>query len=142
MNVTTLELTLRTEGFTDIIDLTPRLIRLLEENGFSEGQMLVFVPGSTAAVTTIEYEPGLKKDLKELLEEWIPMDRRYFHDDTWHDGNGYAHLRASLFKPSLHIPFKQGRLLLGTWQQVILVDFDNRPRLRNVIVQLMGTTSR
>ena len=102
--------------------------------------MLVFVPGSTAALTTIEFEPGLQKDLKEFFEEWIPMSKRYHHNETWHDGNGYAHVRSSMLKPSLTIPFNEASLQLGTWQQVILVDFDNRKRSRSLVVQLAGNT--
>jgi secondary thiamine-phosphate synthase enzyme len=111
---------------------------LLSSSGFSEGNLLVFVPGSTAGLTTIEYESGLKRDLKEFFEKWIPMKERYYHNERWHDGNGYAHVRAAMLKPSLIIPFSRQRLSLGTWQQVILVDFDNRPRHRELIVQFNG----
>ncbi len=138
MDVLTEELHVQTRGFNDVIDLTPSLQKILKNSNFTEGQLLVFVPGSTAGITTIEFEPGLKKDLKELWEALIPMNRRYHHDDTWHDGNGYAHLRASIVKPDLLIPFRNAQLLLGTWQQVILLDFDNRPRNRRLIVQLTG----
>lgn len=134
----TKSLGIETNGFTDIIDITPYLSNILKEENFKEGQMLVFVAGSTAALTTVEFESGLRLDLKEFFEEWIPMKKRYHHNDTWHDGNGYAHVRASMLKPSLTIPFNESRLLLGTWQQVILVDFDNRRRNRNLIVQLIG----
>ena len=129
-----------TKGFTDIIDITHHLKKILKEEHFKEGQMLVFVPGSTAALTTIEFEPGLQKDLKEFFEEWIPMSKRYHHNETWHDGNGYAHVRSSMLKPSLTIPFNEASLQLGTWQQVILVDFDNRKRSRSLVVQLAGNT--
>lgn len=129
---------INTNGFTDIIDITPQLQEMLKEEDFVEGQMLVFVPGSTAGLTTVEFEPGLRKDLKEFFEEWIPMSKRYHHNETWHDGNGYAHVRSSILKPSLTIPFHKARLLLGTWQQVILIDFDNRKRNRNLVVQLAG----
>ena len=98
----------------------------------------VFISGSTAAVTTIEYEPGLVKDLPEIFEKIAPAGKRYHHDDTWHDGNGYAHVRAALLGPSLTIPFSDGKLHLGTWQQVVLIDFDNRPRKREVVVQITG----
>jgi len=138
MNILTEELFVETKGFNDIIDLTPYLQKFLKESQITEGQLLVFVPGSTAGITTIEFEPGLKKDIKEFWETLIPMNRRYHHDDTWHDGNGYAHLRAALVKPDLLIPVKNAQLLLGTWQQVILLDFDNRPRHRKLIVQIMG----
>ena len=135
---TTKSLEIETHGFTDIIDITPKLSSLLKEENYKEGQMLVFVPGSTAALTTVEFEPGLQRDLKEFFEEWIPMKERYHHNDTWHDGNGYAHVRASMLKPSLTIPFNHTQLLLGTWQQVILIDFDNRKRNRGLIVQIIG----
>lgn len=135
---TTKSLQIETAGFNDIIDITPRLSGILKEENYREGQMLIFVPGSTAALTTVEFEPGLQKDLKEFFEEWIPMKKRYHHNDTWHDGNGYAHVRASMLKPSLTIPFEHNQLLLGTWQQVILIDFDNRKRNRGLIVQIMG----
>jgi secondary thiamine-phosphate synthase enzyme len=100
--------------------------------------MTVFVPGSTAGITNIEYEPGLLKDLPDFLEKILPSNQSYEHDNTWHDGNGYAHLRSALLKPSMTIPFADGKLLLGTWQQIILLDFDNRPRQRTVVIQLIG----
>ena len=129
-----------TNGFTDIIDITPQLQKILKEENYDQGQMLVFVPGSTAGLTTVEFEPGLRKDLKEFFEEWIPMNKRYHHNETWHDGNGYAHVRSSMLKPSLTIPFHEAKLMLGTWQQVILIDFDNRRRSRSLVVQLAGNT--
>ena len=138
MEITTKSLEISTQGFTDIIDITPKLRDILKNENYAQGQMMVFIPGSTAALTTVEFEPGLEKDLKEKFEEWIPMDDRYHHNETWHDGNGYAHVRASMLKPSLTIPFTNGSLRLGTWQQVILIDFDNRKRNREVIVQLLG----
>jgi secondary thiamine-phosphate synthase enzyme len=101
----------------------------------------LFVSGSTAAVTTIECEPGLVQDLKAFVERLIPSDKRYHHDDRWGDDNGFSHLRASLFGPSLAIPVEDGRLLLGTWQQIILLDFDNRPRTREIIVQVIGESA-
>lgn len=138
IDITTYTLSISTRGFTDIIDLTGDLQSLLVESSFMEGTLLVFVPGSTAGLTTIEYESGLIRDLKDFFEKWIPTSDRYFHNERWHDGNGYAHIRAALLKPSLFIPFVNKRLSLGTWQQVILVDFDNRPRHRDLVVQLTG----
>jgi len=138
MTITTKSLEITTKGFTDIIDITAHLRDILKNESYKQGHMVVFIPGSTAALTTVEYEPGLEKDLKEKFEEWIPMNKRYHHNETWHDGNGYAHVRASMLKPSLTIPFTNGTLRLGTWQQVILIDFDNRRRNREIIVQLMG----
>jgi len=98
----------------------------------------VFVSGSTAALTTIEFESGLVQDLKEFVEKLTPSDRRYHHDDRWGDDNGFSHLRAALFGPSLAIPIENGQPVLGTWQQIVLLDFDNRPRTREIMVQLMG----
>jgi secondary thiamine-phosphate synthase enzyme len=100
--------------------------------------MTIFVSGSTAGITTIEYEPGLLRDLPEFFEGIIPMKKSYHHDQTWHDGNGYAHLRSSLIKPFFTVPFQAGRLLLGTWQQIVFIDFDNRPRQRKLVVQMIG----
>jgi secondary thiamine-phosphate synthase enzyme len=138
MEIITENISLKTKGFTDIIDLTPSLKELLQEQRFLNGQMTVFVPGSTAGITNIEYEPGLLKDLPDFLEKILPSNKFYEHDNTWHDGNGYAHLRSALLKPSMTIPFTDGKLLLGTWQQIILLDFDNRPRQRTVVIQLIG----
>lgn len=130
------QITLKTRGHTDIIDITPQLRKLLAESDAADGHIIVFVPGSTGGITTVEYEPGLLKDLPEFFEKIIPTDRSYHHDKTWHDGNGYAHLRASLLGPSLTVPFQNGQLVLGTWQQVIFIDFDNRSRNRNLHVQI------
>lgn len=129
---------LETKGYNQIIDLTGRLKDLLSASRLMDGYVLVFVPGSTGGLTTIEYEPGLLRDIPEMLERIAPMNTRYHHDDTWHDGNGYAHLRAALIGPSLIIPFEKGRLQLGTWQQVVFIDFDNRPRSRELHVQISG----
>lgn len=136
--IQTLYIEFSTQGHTDVIDITSRLQQLVSSNSWVEGQLLVFVPGSTGALTTIEYEPGLLKDLPELFEKLIPSNKPYHHDHTWHDGNGYAHLRAALLKPHLIIPFAEGKLLLGTWQQVVFIDFDNRPRHRRLVVQIAG----
>lgn len=138
IDLATMSLSFSTKGFNDIIDITPELQSLLRDSSFTEGTVLVFVSGSTAGLTTIEYEDGLKRDLKEFFEKWIPMKDRYFHNERWHDGNGYAHVRAAMLKPSLMIPFTNKRLNLGTWQQAILVDFDNRPRHRELVVQIHG----
>ncbi len=136
--VETQTLQLQTRGFNDVIDVTPEIQRLLQKSKISEGNVLVFVPGSTAGLTTIEYEGGLIQDIKDFFQDWIPMEARYHHNERWHDGNGYAHLRAAMLKPSLQIPFLQKKLLLGTWQQIILIDFDNRPRRRELIIQFSG----
>ncbi|OGQ18702.1 MAG: secondary thiamine-phosphate synthase enzyme [Deltaproteobacteria bacterium RIFCSPHIGHO2_02_FULL_60_17] len=138
MKVRTVKLTEKSQGFCDIIDITAKVQEQVKKEQVQKGVVTLFVPGSTAALTTIEYEPGLVQDLKELVEKLIPSGRRYHHDDRWGDDNGFSHLRASLFGPSLQIPIEGGRLALGTWQQIILVDFDNRPRTREVTVQVMG----
>ena len=128
----------KTSGFCDIIDITAKVREQIEKEKIEQGLVTVFVSGSTAALTTIEYESGLVQDLKEFVEKLIPSDKRYHHDDRWGDDNGFSHLRAALFGPSLAIPIANGRPMLGTWQQIVLLDFDNRPRTREIIVQLMG----
>jgi secondary thiamine-phosphate synthase enzyme len=127
-----------TVGFCDIIDITAKVRQHLATSTIRNGLAALFVSGSTAALTTIEHEPGLIQDLKELVEKLAPSDRRYHHDDRWGDDNGFSHLRASLFGPALTIPVEEGKLSLGTWQQIVLLDFDNRPRTREVTVQFTG----
>lgn len=129
---------LATKGNPDLINITEKLNRILEACGLKSGILTVFVVGSTAAITTFEYEPGLIKDTKEMFEKLIPQKQHYYHDDTWGDANGFSHLRASLQGPSLVVPFQDAKLLLGTWQQVVLAEFDNRARQREIIVQLIG----
>ncbi|MEK7342066.1 MAG: secondary thiamine-phosphate synthase enzyme YjbQ [Candidatus Binatota bacterium] len=138
MKVHTTKFTEKSQGFCDIIDITAKVQERIQKEQVRNGLATLFVSGSTAALTTIEYEPGLVQDLKELLERLIPSNKKYHHDDRWGDDNGFSHLRASLFGPSLQIPVESGRLLLGTWQQIVLVDFDNRPRTREIMVQIMG----
>ncbi len=138
MKIATHSFTVDTKGNTDLIDITGNVQAKLRESGMREGSALVFVPGSTAGITTIEYEPGLLKDYPEFFEKIIPSKERYHHDETWHDNNGFSHVRASLQGGSFTVPFNNGELFLGTWQQIILIDFDHRPRKRNVIVQLTG----
>lgn len=130
----------KTKGFCDIIDLTAKVQERIQKEKVQRGLATLFVTGSTAALTTIEYEPGLIEDMKELVERFIPSNKRYHHDDRWGDDNGFSHLRASVFGPSLNIPIESGRLALGTWQQIVLLDFDNRPRTREVMLQIMGET--
>lgn len=132
------EINLSTKGDGDLINISANILSLLKESKLNDGNMTVFVVGSTAAITTFEYEGGLIRDIKEFCEKIIPSKAHYNHDDTWGDANGFSHLRATLFGPSLVIPFENGKLLLGTWQQVVLAEFDNRPRQRQVIVQMMG----
>ena len=131
-------LSLKTSGDTDVIDITSQVIRKVTESGIIEGQVLLFVPGSTASITTIEYESGVVKDLKEAVERLAPEGIFYRHDARWGDGNGYAHVRAALLGPSLTVPLIDGSLVLGTWQQIVLVDFDNRPRDRKILVHISG----
>lgn len=136
--IRTNKITETTAGFCDIIDITPKVSQHLDRAKIRNGLATLFVAGSTAALTTIEHEPGLVRDLKEFLERFIPSDRRYHHDERWGDDNGFSHLRASLFGPSLTIPVENGRLGLGTWQQIVLLDFDNRARQREITFQFMG----
>lgn len=127
-----------TRGNNDIIDLTHHLKTLIKETTMSNGCVLLFVPGATGALSTIEYEPGLIKDLPELMEKMIPEKKYYHHNETWHDGNGHSHLRATLVGPSLTIPIQDRELILGTWQQVVFLEFDNKPHRRKIAVQIMG----
>lgn len=129
---------LSTRGHSDMHDITAEVQRIVRESGLQDGIVTVFCPSSTSGVTTIEYESGALADLKRLFDEVAPEDRDYQHNLRWGDGNGYAHVRAALLGPSLTVPFRNGRLLLGTWQQITFIDFDNRPRRRELIVQVMG----
>jgi len=131
-----------TRGGGEVVDLTDRLQEWIAAEGIEEGQGTLFVPGSTAAITTIEYEPGVVRDLQQLLEEIAPAERTYHHNAAWGDGNGYAHVRAALLGPSLGLLIRSGQLVRGTWQQVVLCDFDNRPRQRVVEVQAIGRAAR
>jgi secondary thiamine-phosphate synthase enzyme len=123
---------------TDLHDVTQAVAQAAADSGCERGSILVFTPGSTAAVTTIEYESGALSDLTRILEELAPMDGHYEHNERWGDGNGYSHVRAALLGPSLTVPLEGGRPLLGTWQQVVVADFDNRPRTRRVLIQVQG----
>jgi secondary thiamine-phosphate synthase enzyme len=138
MAVSTQRIHLNTRGHTDIVDITGHVAEALESSGLHSGVLTVFVPGSTGGVTTIEYEPGLLKDLPEAFEKFAPTGVGYHHDATWGDGNGSAHVRAALMGASLTVPFSEGRMILGTWQQIVLIDFDNRSRDRELIVQILG----
>ena len=138
MEVETHSINFKTNGNCDIIDITGKVEAVLSESSFDEGNVLLFAGGSTAGITTIEYEPGLLKDYPKFFDRIAPVNINYEHDNTWHDGNGHSHVRASLQGASLTVPFVNGSLTLGTWQQIIFVDFDNRSRSREVVVQLMG----
>ena len=129
---------IKTTGKTDVIDITSNVHKFVTGSGISSGIATLFVPGSTAALTTIEFESGAVNDLKRAIDRLAPLDINYEHNERWGDGNGYAHVRAALLGPSLHMPIIDGKLSLGTWQQIVLLDFDNRPRQRQVIIQIMG----
>ncbi len=130
--------TLSAKGFCDIHDITATVADIVARAGLADGTVTVFCPGSTCAVTTIEYERGVLSDLRRAIDELVPQDREYEHDKMWGDGNGFSHVRAALMKPSLAIPLIGKRLALGRWQQVVFLDFDNRERRREIIVQVVG----
>ena len=136
--VKTKRLKLSTKGRDHVINITAEVEQVVSDSKVKNGLATVFVFGSTASVTTIEYEPGLVKDIKDFNEKLVPSNVTYAHDETWGDANGYAHLRASLIGPSLSVPVVDGLMTLGTWQQIIVIDHDNRPREREVIVQIIG----
>jgi secondary thiamine-phosphate synthase enzyme len=132
------EIHIQTKGFSDMHDITPRASDFLSSSNVQNGLFCVFVPGATAGLTTIEFEEGALHDLKQAIERLAPRDIHYEHDSRWGDGNGFSHVRAALLGPSLCVPVVNGRLRLGTWQQIVLVDFDNRPRKREVIFEVVG----
>ena len=136
--VVTKTISLQTKGNCDIIDITPQVEQQLAEADINNGTVTLFVAGSTAGVSTIEFESGLLSDFQSMWERSVPRNIPYNHDRRWGDGNGYSHVRASLLGSSLVVPFNNRRLTLGTWQQIVLVDFDNRPRSRQIILQIMG----
>ncbi|MDY0082202.1 MAG: secondary thiamine-phosphate synthase enzyme YjbQ [Ignavibacteriaceae bacterium] len=138
LKIETYSFMINSKGSCDIIDITKYVQQVISDNNFLEGSALVFVAGSTAGITTIEYEPGLLKDYPRFFEKIIPQNHNYEHNNTWHDGNGHSHVRASLQGASFTVPFKNKSLILGTWQQIIIIDFDNRPRRREIIVQITG----
>jgi secondary thiamine-phosphate synthase enzyme len=137
-NIVTNYINLSTQGENDIIDITNNVKKILLESQLKNGIITLFVVGSTAAITTIEFESGLTKDFPNMLERIAPMDTEYEHDKTWHDGNGHAHVRASLIGPSLTIPFINGETSLGTWQQIVFVELDTSSRERKVVAQIIG----
>ena len=138
MQAITRTILIRSKGEGDMIDITLETSKLLTQSKLKDGIVTIFVSGSTAAVTTIEYEPGLKQDFPRMLSRIIPKDIEYEHDNTWHDGNGHSHVRASLIGPGLTVPFKEGNLMLGAWQQIVLLETDTRPRERKIILQIIG----
>jgi secondary thiamine-phosphate synthase enzyme len=136
--VITNKISLQTRGNADTHDITDAVARAVAGSGMTSGTVTLFCPGSTSGLTTIEFEPGAVADLKQVFDEVVPPDRYYRHNERWHDGNGHSHVRAALLGPSLSVPFVEGRLMLGTWQQIVHMDFDVRPRQRDVVVQVMG----
>ena len=135
----TFTLEVSTSAGTDILDLTAAVAAQVEQIGVAEGLLTLFISGSTAALSTIEFETGVVNDLRDAIDRLFPREIPYEHDRRWGDGNGYAHVRAAFVKPSLSIPLTEGRLLLGTWQQIVLLDFDNRPRQRSILGQVIGS---
>lgn len=138
MNVITKELHFDTKGEVEIVDITEKVNSKPRESDIEDGTVTIFVPGSTGAVTTIEYEPGLLHDLPNALERLFPKGLDYEHEFRWHDGNGHSHVRASFLGPSLTVPFGNKKMLLGTWQQVVFVELDNKRRTRRIILQILG----
>lgn len=127
-----------TKGFGDTIDITKNIYNVVKNSNVENGLVTVFCPGSTGTITTIEYESGVIRDLQRALEKIAPSDIRYEHDLRWDDGNGFSHVRAALMKPSLSVPLVNGKLTIGTWQQIVFIDFDNRDRTRKIIIQIIG----
>ena len=138
MTVASRTIRLNTKGNCDIVDITSEVAREVSDSGISNGTATIFITGSTAGVTTIEFEPGLVADFKDMWDRMIPQNIPYQHDRAWGDGNGHSHVRASLLSASLTVPFMNKRLSLGTWQQIVLLDFDNRSRSREIVVQVIG----
>jgi len=136
--VVTQEIKIRKTNTDDIVDITQELQEAVSTSGLQSGTITAFVPGSTGGITTLEYEPGLKKDLPEFFERLIPSDKDYQHDLTWHDGDGFSRLRAAQIGPDITVTFVDGKSVLGTWQQVVFLEFDNKPRDRRLVLQLIG----
>ena len=138
MTVITKAIKINSKGENDMVDITDQTLKAVQETNIKDGIVTVFVSGSTGAITTIEYEPGLRSDFPKMLNRIVPRNIDYEHDKTWHDGNGHSHVRASLIGPSLTIPFKDGNLILGTWQQIVFFELDTRPRERTITIQMIG----
>ena len=132
------EINLKTNGEVDIIDITDDIQNVISKSKIKSGIVCVFCPGSTGTITTVEYEPGLKKDIPRALQKIVPKGEHYDHHETWHDDNGHSHVRASLMGPGITIPIKNGKVIHGTWQQIVFVELDTSPRSRNIIVQIVG----
>lgn len=138
LQISTKTLQIETNGDNDVRDITGQLHDLLKQVGLENGTVTLFVQGSTAGLTTLEFEPGVVADFGSMFERLAPADRSYLHEARWHDGNGHSHVRAALLGPSLVVPFTERQLTLGTWQQIVLVDFDNQPRRREIVAQFIG----
>lgn len=138
MKVINERIRLSTKGNPDLVNITDRIAAILKSSNLKRGNLTVFVVGSTLAVTTFEYEPGLVRDMQGMYEKLVPSNRSYSHDDTWGDANGFSHLRSALQGTSFTVPFDGGKLLLGTWQQVVIAEFDNRARQREIVIQMIG----
>ena len=138
MQIVTRTIYIKSEGEGDMIDITPETSKILTQSKLKDGIITIFVSGSTATVTTIEYEPGLRQDFPHMLSRLVPRNIEYHHENMWHDGNGHSHVKASLIGPSLTIPFKDSILMLGTWQQIVFLEMDVGKRERNLILQIMG----
>jgi secondary thiamine-phosphate synthase enzyme len=131
-------ISLSTKGFSDVIDITNKVTKIVEQSGIQIGLVNVFCSGSTGSITTIEFESGVINDLKKAIEKIVPSNIPYEHDKRWGDGNGFSHVRAAIMKPSLTVPIIKGKMALGTWQQIVFMDFDNRGRDRKILVQIVG----
>jgi secondary thiamine-phosphate synthase enzyme len=131
-------ISINTKGFSDIIDINSQVLSIVKRSVIANGLVTIFCPGSTGSITTIEYESGVLRDLKDTFERIAPSNIPYKHNERWGDGNGFSHVRAALMKPSLTVPLVNGELTLGTWQQIVFIDFDNRGRHRNIVVQIIG----
>ncbi len=132
------DFSVQTQGFSDVVDITPDVESIIKESKINDGVATVFVVGSTASISTIEFEPALAEDMKEQLNEIVPSTLRSRHSETWGDDNGFSHIRATLMGPGITVPFQSERLVLGTWQQIVVIDHDNRPRSRKIFVQVIG----
>jgi secondary thiamine-phosphate synthase enzyme len=141
MKVDTKDIYLNTEGFSDIHNVTPKVQSIVRESGVDEGFCHIFAVGSTASISTMEFEPALVKDIKEKLEDFASETMRSHHSETWGDDNGFSHIRATFMGPGITVPVRNGKCILGTWQQIVVLDHDNRPRKRHVVVQVVGIES-
>ena len=142
MSVFTGKLLIDDGGGYEVFDITEKVKAQVKKSGLVNGTVTIFVPGTTGAVTTVEYEPGLVRDLEDFFDTYIPSGKDYHHERRWHDGNGHSHVRASLVGASISVPFVDGKLTLGTWQQIIFLEFDNKPRHRELIIQVVGESEK